>query len=102
MSIGHGCEGVQLEVFVGADLGDGFDWAPVGEGGLGIVEPLIGQVLEVVGVNVGDTLGDFRAGHSTVKVEHLGSNLLEDIGAGLDAHQLIVELVSCADDLNII
>jgi hypothetical protein len=102
MSIGHGSEGVQLEVLVGADLGDGFNRTPVGKRGLGIIEPLIGQVLEVVGVNVGDTLGNLGAGHSTVKVEHLGSNLLEDIGAGLDAHQLIVELVSCADDLNII
>jgi len=59
-------------------------------------------VLEVVGVNVRDTLGDLGAGHSAVKVEHLRSNLLEDIGAGLDAHQLIVELVPCTDDFNII
>ena len=59
-------------------------------------------MLEVVGVDVRDTLGDLGARHSAVEVEHLGSDLLEDIRAGLDAHQLIVELVSCADDLNIV
>ena len=76
VSVRNSCEGVDLEVLVGADLGDGLDGAPVSEGGLSIVEPFVGHVLKVVGINVGDTLGNLRAGNAAVQVEHLRSNLL--------------------------
>ena len=58
VSVRYCGEGVNFEVLVGADLGDGLDRAPVGEGGLSIVEPLISKMLEVIVVNVSDTLGD--------------------------------------------
>jgi hypothetical protein len=59
-------------------------------------------VLKVVGVEVSDTLCDLRARHTTVQVEHLGSNLLQNIGARQNTHQLIIELVSSADKLKIV
>jgi hypothetical protein len=48
---------MDLEVFVGTDLRDGLNGAPVREGGLGIIEIFICDVLQVVVVDVGDTLG---------------------------------------------
>jgi hypothetical protein len=59
-------------------------------------------VLQVVVIDMGDTLGDLRARYATVQIEHLGSNLLEHISTTLDAHQLVVELVSTSYYLNII
>ena len=76
MSVRNSRKGVKLEVLVRADLGNGFDGTPVGERGLSIVEPLVCHMLEVVGINVGDTLSDLRAGNAAVQVEHLRSNLL--------------------------
>ena len=59
-------------------------------------------MLQVVVIDVGDTLGNFRARDATVQIKHLGSDLLENIGTTLDAHQLIIELVSTSDYLDII
>ena len=59
-------------------------------------------MLQVVVIDVGHTLGNFRARHATVQIKHLGSNLLENIGTTLDAHQLIIELVSTSDYLDVI
>lgn len=58
MSVGDGRKGVNLEVLVGADLRDRFDGAPVGEGGLRIVEIFVCNVLQMVVVDVGHTFGD--------------------------------------------
>ncbi len=49
---------MNLEVFVGTDLGDGLNGTPVSEGGLGIIEIFICDVLQVVVVDMGDTLGN--------------------------------------------
>ena len=58
MSVRNGGKGMDLEVFVGTDLRDGLNGAPVREGGLGIIEIFICDVLQVVVVDVGDTLGN--------------------------------------------
>ena len=43
---------VDLEVLVRTNAGSVLDGAPVGEAGLGVVEPLVGQVLHVVGIHL--------------------------------------------------
>lgn len=53
-------------------------------------------------VDVGHTLGNLRARNATIQIEHLGSNLLEHIGTALDAHKLIVKLVSSSNNLNVV
>ena len=55
------------------------DRAPVCEGWLGIIEPLVAELFHVVGVEVRDALGDFRSGYASVKIEHLGTDLLHGI-----------------------
>lgn len=61
MSVGHSRHGVDLEVFVGADTCGSLDGSPVGPAGLGIVEPLVAQVLHVVGIKVRDAGSDLRS-----------------------------------------
>ena len=61
MSVGDSGQGVDLEVLVGTNLRDGLDWAPVGEGWLSIIEPLVAQVLDVVVVDRGNSLGDLAS-----------------------------------------
>ena len=102
VSICDSRHGVDLEVLVGAHGRHLLDGAPVSEGRLGVVEPLVAHVLHVVVVDVGHSLGDFRAGHAAVQVQHLGSNLLHDISCALDGHQLVVKSFATADDLNIV
>jgi hypothetical protein len=102
MSVRNGGKGMDLEVFVGTDLWDWLNWAPVSEGRLSIIEIFICYVLKMIVVDVGDTLGNLWAGDTTVQIEHLGSDLLHHISATLYSHQLIVELISSSDNLNII
>lgn len=66
MRVRHSSHSVHLEVLVRTVGGDILDRAPVCETWLGIVEILIAKVLHVVGVDVGDTLGDLRSRHTPV------------------------------------
>lgn len=66
MGVRDGCEGVDLEVLVGADLGHGLDGSPVSEGGLRIVKVLISNVLQMIVVNMSNTLGDLRTRNTTI------------------------------------
>jgi len=102
MGVGDSRHGVDLEVLVGADRGDRLDGAPVGERGLSIVEPLVGQVLHVIVVNVRNALGDLGAGNAAVEVKHLGSNLLHHVGGALNGHKLVVEGLAGTNDLNVV
>ena len=76
MSVGDSGHGVDLEVLVRADLGHGFDGSPVGEAGLGIVEPLVAKMLHVVSVQVSNSLGNFGSGNTSVKGQDLLTNFL--------------------------
>lgn len=81
VGVGHGRHSVDLEVLVRADTGHLLDRAPVCEAGFGVVEPLVAQVFHVIGIDVADALGDLRAGNATIKVEHLWTNLLHNVGS---------------------
>jgi len=102
MSVGDSRQGVDLEVLVRTVNGNSLDGTPVGEGGLGIVEPFVSESLHVVGVEVGNSLSNFRSGDSASGLDHLLSDLSVDLVVRLEVHHLVVEVVSATDDLNIV
>ena len=102
VSVGDGGHGVDLEELVGADGGGLLDGSPVGEGGLSVVEPLVAEVLDVVAVDVGDAGGDLGAVESAAEVEHLGADLLVDVGGALQLEQVVVKVVAATDYLDIV
>ena len=102
MHVSNSGHSVNLEVLVWAN-GRGFlDGAPVGEGGLRIIKPLVAKLPHVSGVMVRDAFGDFRARHSAIEVKHLRSNLLHHIWSRLDRHQFVPEHVTGTNYLNFI
>ena len=102
MSIGDSGHGVQLEVLVGADLGHALDWAPVGEGWLRVVEPVGAQLLDVVVVDMGDSLGDLTSWPSSAQGEHVSADVTVEGCWALGGQELVVEVVSSSDYLNIV
>ena len=65
MGVGNGGHGVDLEILVRSNNGHSFDWSPVGEGWLGIVEPLVGDSLQEMVVDVSNSLSNFSSGNSS-------------------------------------
>mmetsp|Transcript_84400 Transcript_84400/g.116642 ORF Transcript_84400/g.116642 Transcript_84400/m.116642 type:complete len:304 (-) Transcript_84400:533-1444(-) len=59
-------------------------------------------MLHMVVINVRNTLGNLRARYASVKVKHLGTNLLHHISCCLDGHKFIIKRVASSDDFNII
>lgn len=59
-------------------------------------------MLEVVVIDVGDSLGNFAARNSAVEVEDLLTNLLNDFRRVFAGHKLVVKLVAAAVDLNVV
>lgn len=102
MSVGNSGHGVNLEIFVRSVNSNSLDGTPVGESGLTIVEPFVSESLHVVGIEVGNSLGNLRSGDSTSGLDHLLSDLGVDFVMRLEVHHLVVEVVSATDDLNII
>lgn len=102
MGVGDSGHGVYLEVLVGADVGHILDWAPVGEGWLRIVEPLVAQLLDVVVVNVGNSLGNLASWESSAQEEHVFANIIGNCSWRLGIQQLVVEVISSSDDLDIV
>ena len=102
MGVGDSGHRVDFEVLVGAARGHSLNWSPVSEGWLGIVEPLIAQVLHVIVVDVGHSLGDLASGQSATKLQHVLADLGVDGGGRLRVEQCVVEVVSAADHLNVV
>jgi len=102
MGVRHGGDGVDLEVLVRSNVGGGLDGAPVGEGWLGIVEPLVSNSLQDVGIDVGNSLGDLTSWDSSSDVVHLHSDLLVQTLNGLVGEHVIVHGSSSSDDLDLI
>ena len=98
MHVGDGGHSVGLEVLVGAEAGRFLNRAPVREAGLRVVEPLVAQILHVIGVTVADAFSDLGAGHPPVEIEHLRPDLLHHVGGALDAHQLVPKDVARTDN----
>ena len=76
MSVRDSRHRVDLEVLVGADGGHLLDGTPVGEGRLSIVEPLVAQLLDVVGVDGGDSLSDLSSRDSAAELQEVQTDLL--------------------------
>lgn len=102
MSVSDGGHGVDLEILVRGDVRNGLDWAPVSEGWLCIVEVLVGNSLQDVAVDVGNSLGDFLSWNSSAYAEDLVTDLLVDSLSGLVAEQLVVKSSSASDDLDVV
>lgn len=101
VGVHHSVNGVDLEVLVRTDGGGLLNSTPVSERWLGVVEPGVGQVLHVVGVHPGDTLGNLGAGHTAAKSKHLLADLGVDTVGGLVSHERVPEAVSATDDLDL-
>ena len=67
MSIGDSSHGVYLEVLVRTDMGNCFNWTPVSEGWLSIIEPLVTQLLKVISIDMGNSLGNLSSSESSVE-----------------------------------
>ena len=102
MSIGDSSHRVDLEVLVRSAGGHGFDWSPVRERWLGIVEPLVAQVLHVVVIDVGHSLGDFTARQSSTELEHIGTDLCVNGLRSFGVQQGVVKMISATNDFNVI
>jgi len=102
MGVGDSRHGVDLEVLVRTVNSNSLDRTPVGEGGLGIVEPFVRKSLHVVGIEVGNSLSNLRSGDSASGLDHLLSDLSVDFIVRLEVHHLVVEVVPATDDLNIV
>ena len=96
---GHG---VDFEVLVWSNLRYTFDWSPVCEWRLGIIEPLVAQVLQVIVINVSNSLGDFASSDSSVQVQDLRSNFLDNVWWCFSSEESVVQWVSASVDFYII
>lgn len=102
MGVGHSGHSVDLEILVRSDNGNSLNWSPVGEGWLGIVEPLVADVLDVVVVDVGNSLGNLRSWESSAKLEHVLTNFLVHGLWGFSGKELVVKVVSTSDNLDVV
>lgn len=80
----------------------GFDWSPVSERWLSIIEPFVAKLLDMVVVDMSNSLGNLTSWESSAELEHV----LTDIGVnrlwGLGGQELVVEVVSASDALNVV
>ena len=102
MGVGDGGHGVDLEVLVRSDLRHLLDGSPVGEGGLSIVKPLVAQVLHVVVVQVGHSLGYFGTGQSSPELQDLVADFGGDVAGALTGQQTVVQVVAASEDFHVI
>lgn len=102
MSVGNSGHGVDLEVLVGTDHGNLLDWSPVSEARLSIVEPLVAELFDVVVINVGNSLGNLASWDSSTEGKHVLTNFLVDGFWRLSGQELVVEVVSASDDLDVV
>jgi hypothetical protein len=102
MSIGDSSHGVYLEVLVRTDMGNCFNWTPVSEGWLSIIEPLVTQLLKVISIDMGNSLGNLSSSESSVEKQHVLTDLTVDTSKGLVAHELVVKMVSASVNLDIV
>ena len=102
MGVGNGGHGVDLEILVRSNNGHSFDWSPVSERWLSIVEPLVAHILDVVVVNVGNSLGNLRSWESSAELEHVLTNVVVHGLWGLSGKELVVEVVSTSNNLDVV
>jgi hypothetical protein len=102
MGIGNSGHGVDLKELVRSNMGNMFNWSPVSEARFSIVEPLVGNSLENMVVNVSNSLCNFSSGNSSSKLNHLCTNFLVKSNSGLIIQELVVQIVSASDDFNIV
>jgi len=102
VSVGDSGHGVDLEVFVWTYLGNWFNGSPRSEGGLSIIEPLVAEVLEVIVINVSNTLSNLAARNAATNRENLLTNFLNNVRRSLTSHKLVVKGITASVNLNVI
>ena len=102
MHVCNSCSSVHLEVFVRSDLRHHLDWSPVGERWLSIVEPLVAKLLDMVVIDMSNSLSDLTSWKSSTELEHVCSNFSVDSLWALSGQKLVVEVVSASDALNVV
>lgn len=100
MEVGNSTEGMVLEELVRTRSRNLLDGSPSSDGGLGIIEPLVTEVLHVVSIHMGDSLGNFRSGSSSSLEEDLSGNFVLSLEESVLSHELVVVSVSSSEDLN--
>jgi len=99
----HSGHGIDFEVLVRTDGCSILDSSPVSEGRLGIIEPLVADVLDMVRVHLGKAGCDFTASNISIKDKHVLSNsFIATLGAVSFCHKFVVDFVTSSDNLDII
>lgn len=81
---------------------DVVDWAPHNGRNFSVEEPFEGDLLEMLGVHIGDSSSDLRSGDSSVQVEDLVSDGLGDIVTSFMLKELVVKLVLGSESFNFV
>lgn len=102
MGVGHSWHGVNLEVLVWTDASCCFNWTPVSPAGLSIIEPLVGQVLHVITIDVADTGCNFASVDTATDVQELGTDFLVDSLVWLFCKKWVPKVVTATNNLNVI
>ena len=103
MGIDNSWHRVDLEVLVRTNTSSVLNCSPVSPRRFSIVEPLISEVLDVVGVHLWDTGGPFTASHVASLLEYWSSDsLVDNVGVVVEVHAVIVETVACSNNFNIV
>jgi hypothetical protein len=63
---------------------------------------LVAQLLKVISIDVGNSLGNLGSSESSVEKQHVLADLTVDTSKGLVAHELVVKVVSASVNFNII
>ena len=103
VGVDHSGHGVDLEVLVGANTCCRLNRSPVRPGWFSVVEPLVGKVLNVVSVNLGNTSRPFAASHVPSLLKHrCGNALVHDRMVVVAIHEVVVESVASPNDFNVV
>ena len=102
VGVGNSRHSVDLEILIRSNLGHALDGAPVCERGFGVVEPVVGEVLQVIVVDVSDALSNLRSRNSAALHKDLGTDLLGNLRRSFLGKQLVVEAVAATENFHII
>jgi len=99
----HSGHGIDFEVLVRTNGCGILNSSPVSEGRLGIIEPLVADVLDMVRVHLGKAGCDFTASNISIKDKHVLSNsFVAALSAVCFCHKIVVDCVASSYNLDII
>jgi len=93
---------VNLKVLITTNVRHALDGPPVSEGRLSVIEPFVTGMPKVVVINVCDSFSNLRSFYSSIKVEHLRTDLLKHVCCALDRHKFVIQLIFTSEHLYIV